>query len=67
MYLENGYGFKKAQYQDLLREAERERLINQLQARREGTEVWQRISDVWSDVVEAGRRVPVMMKLRNAH
>ena len=67
MYLENGYGFKKAQYQDMLREAEKERLINQLMARREGAAVWQRINDVWSDAVDAGKRVPMMMKLRNAH
>ena len=67
MFMSNGDGFKREQYKDMLREAEKQRLINQLLAHREGAAVWQRAGDFVSDVFDNVKHASLVMKLRNAN
>jgi len=67
MFIANDYALKQEQYQDLLREAEKERLIRQVMTRGEGARVWPRIRTLFAAVIDAGKHTPLPVSVRNAH
>jgi hypothetical protein len=50
MMFSKDYAIKQEQYKDLLREAEKERLVRQMTANREKPAIWQGLSVFLSDI-----------------
>jgi hypothetical protein len=66
MFVANDYELKKEQYKDLLREAEKERLIRQVSENRERSANSQRIGGLLSKVFHAEKHSPTLMSFKNA-
>ena len=65
MFILNSYEVQQERHKDLLREAEKARLIKQALAGRPKSAVWQRISDLFSRADDEQSSV-TLMKLQNA-
>ena len=66
MFIANDYELKKEQYKDLLREAEKERLIRQVSENRKKSANPQRMGGLLFKVFHAEKRSPASMSFKNA-
>jgi hypothetical protein len=66
MFIANDYELKKEQYKDLLREAEKERLIRQVSENREKSANSQKEGGLLLKVFHAEKHSPALMSFKNA-
>ncbi len=66
MFISNDIQFKQEQYNDLLREAEKERLIRSLFNREAKSSVVETVRHFLAEKIEAGRDAVLLMRLKNA-
>jgi len=67
MFGANDFEFKQEQYKDLLREADKERLVNRLFTREEKPSVVETIREFLVDKIEASKDAVLLMRLNNAN
>ena len=66
MFIANDYELKKEQYKDLLREAEKERLIRQVSENREKSANSQKVGGLLLKVFHAEKHSPASISFKNA-
>ena len=63
----NDYQAKREQYNDFLRQAEKERLISSITGRREHPSIFEGLREFFAEKVEDSKHSSLVMKLRNAN
>ena len=63
----NDFQAKREQYNDFLRQAEKERLINSITGRRERPSLFDGLREFFAEKIEDSKHSSLVMKFRNAH